>query len=240
MKKSLNVDCERFVLFLDIMGFKARVQRYDHDEIAKGFAKLTQLNESVKSNCVRNTNGLLRVAQFSDSIVVVSENANQDSCMAILKAAVRIMHNALKCGFPIKGAIAQGRMTFDMHNGIYFGLPLVDAAGLHDELKFYGVAIHHSMEESLRKFLSKSQNRYLVEYKPIFLKTGKCSHFCVADHKVLEDLSEGDFKNTMNGYLQRISRTVSGEPRIYLDNTKSFFSEDNNLEEVLRQDKNVI
>ena len=235
MKNRWKDDCNRFVLFLDIMGFKARVQRYDHNDIAKGFKKLTRLNVNVESNCVPKANPLLQLVQFSDSILVVSDDTSQDSCMAILKAAVRIMHNGLKCGFPLKGAIAQGRMTFDIKNGIYFGLPLVDAAVLHDELKFYGVAIHHSMEESLRKFLSKSENRYLVQYKPIHLKSGKCSHFCVAYHNVSENLSEGDSKNTMNGYLQRVSRTVSGEPRIYLDNTQAFFSEDNNLEEVLRQ-----
>lgn len=137
MKKLWKNDNERFVLFLDIMGFKARVQRYEHDVIAKGFSKLTQLNESVESNCVPKAKGLLCLVQFSDSIVVVSADISQDSCKAILKAAVRIMHNALKCGFPIKGAIAQGRMTFDMQNGIYFGRPLVDASGLHDELKSF-------------------------------------------------------------------------------------------------------
>lgn len=87
------------------------------------------------------------------------------------------------------------------------------------------------MEESIRKLLSKSENRYLVQYKPIHLKSGKCSHFCVAYHNLSEDLSEIDSLTKIEGFLRRISRTVSGEPRIYLDNTRSFYKEEDKLVE---------
>lgn len=218
-----------YVLFMDIMGFKDRVTRTSHDKLYQILKDFVGRNDQLRP-LLRDKDGgeLARMSQFSDSIIVVSKDDTKQSLHRIAKAAVVLMHNALEVGLPIKGAIAKGRITFDKDKGIYFGLPIVDAYLLEEELKFYGVAFHHSAEKDAitlkEKPLAKPKKQQYtpIEKYQIPLKSGKISHYCISYHKQVKDLSEGDYSNRIIELLHQIEQTVSGTPRIYIDNTISF------------------
>lgn len=222
---------DHLILFMDIMGFKDRVTRTPHKDLLKTLTDFKELNDRLKPLLSDKNGELLRMVQFSDSIIIASMNPDKKSLNKIVKAAVVLMQNALESGFALKGAIAQGPLTFDAETGIYFGLPIVDAYLLEEELKFYGVAFHHSVEPLIEEYIKHppvkgAQPQYSpIESCKIPLKTGKSSHYCVAYHKMYRDLSKKDYSKKLSALVTNIGKTVSGAPRIYIDNTLNFFEE---------------
>lgn len=220
---------DHLVLFMDIMGFKDRVTRTKHNDLLKTLTDFKNLNDRLKPLLKDNKGELLRMVQFSDSIIIASMNSDKQSLNKIVKSAVVLMQNALESGFALKGAIAKGPLTFDAKTGIYFGLPIVDAYLLEEELKFYGVAFHHSVEPLIERYIKQPPQRGRQPlYAPIEacklpLKTGHSSHYCVSYHKMSKALVKADDSNRLSGLVKNISKTVSGAPRIYIDNTLKFF-----------------
>ena len=147
---------QRLVLYADFMGFKSRVYGSEHSQLKELLDRFnTSWHNKLKS--LQNT-GNLEFIQFSDSILVVTNEANPEMFELITKAAVSLVHEALKIQFGIKGVIAQGIFSFDKENGIYFGKPLVDAYLLHEEIKYYGIVVHHSAENILKNSLDINRN----------------------------------------------------------------------------------
>lgn len=150
-----NKNGDHLILFMDIMGFKDRVTRMEHEELFDKMIEFKEKNNRLKP-LIQDKNGeLLRMVQFSDSIIIASLDDSKSALNRIVKAGVVLMQNALETGFALKGAIAKGPLTFDSELGIYFGLPLVDAYLLEEELKFYGVAFHHSVEKLIQQYKDK-------------------------------------------------------------------------------------
>lgn len=238
-----NETGDHLILFMDIMGFKDRVTRMGHEELLKKLKEFKEKNDRLKPLLKDNKGELLRMIQFSDSIILASLDDSKSALNRIVKAGVVLMHNALETGFALKGAIAKGRLTFDNESGIYFGLPIVDAYLLEEELKFYGVAFHHSVEKLIQQYKDKppvkaGHEQYIpVLEHQIQLKSGKCTHYCILYHQLKKDLSKGDYSSTIKKHLKLFSRTVSGSPRIYLDNTLDFIKNANDQTDVIDTNK---
>ena len=228
-----NENGDHIVLFMDIMGFKDRVTRMEHKELLEKMIEFKEKNDRLKPLLKDKKGELLRIVQFSDSIIIASLDDSKSALNKIVKAGVVLMQNALETGFALKGAIAKGPLTFDSESGIYFGLPLVDAYLLEEELKFYGVVFHHSVEELIQQYKDnppmKGQRELKIpvsEYQ-IHLKSGRSTHYCILYHKLTKVLSEGDYSSTLEKHLKSFSRTVSGSPKIYVDNTFDFIKNAN-------------
>lgn len=133
---------------------------------------------------LKDKNGeLLRMVQFSDSIIIASLDDSKSALNKIVKAGVVLMQNALETGFALKGAIAKGPLTFDSGSGIYFGRSIIDAYLLEEELKFYGVVFHHSVEELIQQYKDippirgKREQKIPVSEYQIHLKSGRSTHY---------------------------------------------------------------
>ena len=228
-----NKTGDHLILFMDIMGFKDRVTRMNHEDLLEKMIEFKEKNDRLKPLLQDEQGELLRMIQFSDSIILASLDDSKPALNRIIKAGVVLMHNALETGFALKGAIAKGPLTFDNELGIYFGLPLVDAYLLEEELKFYGVAFHHSVEDLIQQYqvnppVKGGHKQYIpVSEYQIHLKSGKCSHYCILYHHLKRNLSQGDYSSTLKKQLKLFSKTVSGSPRIYLDNTLNFIDQAN-------------
>lgn len=233
---------QRLVLYADFMGFKSRVYGSEHSQLKELLDRFnTSWHNKLKS--LQNT-GNLEFIQFSDSILVVTNEANPEMFELITKAAVSLVHEALKIQFGIKGVIAQGIFSFDKENGIYFGKPLVDAYLLHEEIKYYGIVVHHSAENILKNSLDINRNveseddekenetkKLLLPYTKtdIFIEKGKVSHYHLAWNMVDFDLtSEKNITDECNSLLDAIEETVSGNPRQYIDRTRKVMDNDKN------------
>ena len=172
---------DKFVLYLDIMGFKERVNKVDIEELKSQLKLFKTKNIKLNPLLTGKSETLIHMAQFSDSIVLVTRDTTINDLNRISKAATILMQTGLQTGFALRGAITKGKMVFDNENQLFFGKALVDAYLLEEELCYYGVAFHESMEESITDALTKKTMP--IEDVLIPLKKGKSKHYHIAWHK---------------------------------------------------------
>ena len=218
---SWDKDKERMILYADIMGFKNTIFSNTHDEVKEKLLKFKRSFER-KIEPLR-TGDHMRFVQFSDSIIIVVNGTNSKMVNLVTKAGIILMHEAMNAGFPIKGCLSQGTFTYDKDNELYFGLPLVNAFLLHDELYYYGIVVHHSAEKIIKDNIS-IDCPYRIS--PVVLKKGKISHYHLMWNKLKVDLSPGDITDKAVKWLDKIQETCSGSPRIYIDNTRLILKDD--------------
>lgn len=231
---------QHFVLFLDIMGFKDRVEKTSLNELRDSLMnfktknkKLNPLLMDAKTSCEH-----IRLAQFSDSIVAVSESDTKDDLNRILKVGVILMQTALESQFALRGALSLGQMVFDKNNQLFFGKALVDAYLLEESLNCYGIVLHESVEEivssinnsngydaSPDKTAIKGYKYYPIHDCELPFKGGKSRHYHIAWYAVKKNLTKGFIGDESKKWLQVLRRTVSGNPRVYLDNTIRIINE---------------
>lgn len=213
-------DCERLILFADIMGFKERVLTTEHSKLRED---LSVFMDKLKRKMKPLVSGdYIRYSLFSDSIVVVANGTNERMLNLITKASICLMHGAMSNGFPIKGAIAKGLFTFDTEKQLFFGKALVDAYLLQEELYYYGIVAHHSVESIIKNCSYNMQ--YTKSLIP--LKKGRTSHYHLSWQLYKRNLSKGASRSMFESWLCNIEETVSGNPRVYIDNTREVFSSD--------------
>ncbi len=225
-----NDTCDRFVAFLDIMGFKDRVFREEHEDVKKMLLSLRKpistIEENVKNPLIQQVlksqdkddvithPSIVYPVTFSDSIILISDDASDISAMFLFSYVSWILQVAFEKRIPMKGAIAYGEMTSDQGNSLYFGEPLIDAFELQKELKLYGVILHHTCQQRINKicsFDSKGVYKYLVP-----MKSGKITHYLVDWTPNFKD------KNEPLNLVNDLYCIVSGKPRKYVDNTIEF------------------
>jgi len=212
--KQSNFTKDRFVAFLDIMGFKDRVARNEHDDILKEL-EIFQSNISQYVSYHREAN--IQIALFSDSILIYSQDDNSRSLHALADITSHIMMYAIQQEkpIPLKGAIAAGRMTCNQTKQLYFGQALIDAYLLEENIKYYGVLVHHSAENYLK-------NNDFHEFRDIKapLKSGDISHYELKWYDTVI-IPNGEGQKSVEDCLANLRLTVSDEPRKYIDNTKN-------------------
>lgn len=214
-------DRERLILYADIMGFKERVLTTNHFDLRKSLLNfMDSFNRKMKPLLTGN---YIKYVQFSDSIIIVANGTDSKMFNIITKAAICLMHGAMSHGFPIKGVLAMGQFTFDEKSELYFGKPLVDAYILHDEVYYYGIVAHHSVEPFIKKY-SYLNLPYCKD--PIPLKKGKTSHYHLSWQYFKLNLSTCTISPKAEKWLATIEEKVSGTPRIYVDNTRFVINSD--------------
>jgi hypothetical protein len=224
--------CDRFVAFLDIMGFKNRLIREGQERVREMLESLLPTIENIKNSKrvlyakqVKNSDinttiddfsSLIYPVTFSDSIILFSKDESDDSAIEIIVNAAFIMSEALKKEIPMKGAIAFGEMTVDKIHLLYFGTPLIDAYELHKELQIYGVVLHHTAQKHLSELTkAKTLSGLFAGNYSVPMKSGSIEHNLV--NWVLY---------TQNPIIvvRKLYNNVSGASRIYVDNTLKFVS----------------
>lgn len=219
--KESHITTKRFVAFLDIMGFKDRVARNEHDEILK---ELEVFQSNISQYVSYHSEANVQISLFSDSILIYSQNDSVDSLHALADITSHIMMYAIhqEKPIPLKGAIAAGVMTCNPTKQLYFGQALIDAYLLEENVKYYGVLVHHSAEKYLKK------DKFL-EFRDVKapLKSGEIYHYELSWYNVkLESAKNGEettqekIQVDVSECLNNLRLTVSDEPRKYIDNTK--------------------
>lgn len=216
--------CNRFVLFIDIMGFKDMVMRWQSDKIhslmlkareiyAANFASVQQ-----KDGSHATTGTHIRAGMYSDSIVLYSVDDSDNSLRLMTLSASYIYGAFLTETIPHKGALAQGEFTADEKNSIFFGQPLIDAIQLQEQLKIYAIAIHGSAEESIKK---AGLNPIDLFHYACPLKTNRLNHLLVSPLIFyFKDLVLEGRESVMENFRY----ITTGENRIYLEETDAFIN----------------
>lgn len=223
MTKTSNewlITTERFVAFIDIMGFKDMVLKMTHDNIYK---IMLSIDNAMKNNSdiINNKDlQLVKSTTYSDSIMIYSKDDSIKAFSALVASVSGLTNDLFIAGIPHKGAIALGKMTLDTEKSIFFGQPLIDAYLLQEELHFYGIIIHGSVEETLIKNRINFVRKYDCP-----LKNGKSFH-----HTIYPMHIDAESAKKYSKYHQEIMKSLismkfktSGQLRRYIDNTQNYF-----------------
>lgn len=212
---------DRFVAFLDIMGFKERVARTEHSQL---LTQLTNFNRAITGYIGKYQATEIQLAQFSDSIVLFSNDTTLNSLETLADVTRGIMQTAIKQQIPIKGAIAQGQITCDIPKQLFFGQALIDAYLLEENIHYYGILVHHTAENSVTKLNNENNNNIFKDIKAP-LKSGKISHYELSWYINDDPQTIEEKVSEMNDALKAIRQTVSDAPRKYIDNTLDVINE---------------
>lgn len=219
----------RFVTFIDILGFKSMVDNNTHDFVLKKLDALkAALDEIGKKSMVP-----LKTWIFSDSVLIISKDDSYDSADSIMFHTSEIIGEALKIGIMVKGAIAHGKFTADYNKSIFFGQPLIDAYMMEEEIKLSSILLHHSFEKKIKSYTNKMKlygNNRCIEYITPMQK-GSVTHMhlnWMEYYAIFYFQDPTEKNNIINDYSNRLKElylSVSGYSRIYIDNTIKFIEE---------------
>lgn len=211
---------KRFIAFLDIMGFKDRVARREHEEI---LSELEEFQSKISQYVSYQEKSEIQIALFSDSILIYSKDDSEDSLKSISQITKHVMMYAIQQQIPIplKGAIAAGMMTCNQTKQLYFGQALIDAYLLQESTKYYGIIAHHTAEKYIKDYKNDSFRDINAP-----LKSGIISHYELNWYDV--ELQNIENQKTLNECFAQLRLTVSDEPRKYIDNTMKVIKENKN------------
>jgi len=223
--KDWQITAERYVVYIDIMGFKNMVAAQPPSAIYNMMKVINSSRDSsAKIGLVvaqEKMKFLIKSTTYSDSIMLYSRDSSPVSLNLILLATSRLVADLFEKRIPHKGAIACGVMTLDDENSIFFGQPLIDAYLLQEELHFYGVVMHHTAELKLTK---ETQMGLMVQYD-CPLKNGGVNHKAVIPiflHYHFQEQDPPKHQAVQDG-LTSMYFMASGHLRKYYDNTKKYF-----------------
>lgn len=219
-KKSTNwlPTDKRFVAFIDILGFKDLVMRSTHSKIYDLLSEISKLRGQIDNwkdtNDGRYSNSELYTVSFSDSIVVFSKSDSIEDFDLFIYSVHWLFAQAIEKSIPLKGSLAYGEISLNKSSQIYFGQPIIDAYLLEEEVNYFGIVAHNSIEKFYfdKKEESKMQN-VLTEFKTP-LKCGQISHL-----NLLWFVKYPENKEFLIDLVKSFQFNVSGSPRRYIDNT---------------------
>jgi hypothetical protein len=108
---------EKYVAFVDILGFSDLVERADRDaELRKGLAGVLHV---FQTTCGTNPATGTRVTQFSDSLVITA-NRTEQGLHSILNGCEWLTINLIQYAVLLRGGVAVGRVSHEPH--ILFGI----------------------------------------------------------------------------------------------------------------------
>ncbi|MFV0420549.1 MAG: hypothetical protein ACK5KT_17730 [Dysgonomonas sp.] len=225
-KRPWSLTTNRFVCFLDIMGFKDMVMRNSHESIYKmlnDFSKKRDTLDGAISLPKQYETDSLKTVSFSDSIVIFTKEDTKE-CLELLTLATSwLFAKAIEAGIPLKGAIAHGTMSINVSRQIFFGQPLIDAYLLEEEVEFYGIVIHNTTEKKLNEYATfKGIEMYKDCNVP--LKSGRIQHYTLDWVTGVEGKDES-IKEKSLALMKKQREQTSGRPRKYIDNTISVINQ---------------
>jgi hypothetical protein len=227
---------DRFIAFIDILGFKDLVQRTEHEELKDKMLRILSIikdfierrNQEVNKDINKNfESDLIEYQIFSDSIFICTNTAEYNHFTHFILLLKIITFTLLKETIAFKGCISFGKITFDENSNLIFGQPIIDAYTMQEELKYIGIVLDNNAENEIKRIgeIRKSRHEndaknsnHAIDFNFKFTKTpfksGKINHFNLILFRE-EDL------NLISKYYEK----VSSIPRIYVDNTIEIYNE---------------
>ncbi|MEP2937499.1 MAG: hypothetical protein ABJM06_09195 [Gilvibacter sp.] len=211
---------KRFVAFIDILGFKDLVMRNSHSHIYELLSEISKLRNRIDNwtdkGAERFINSELYTVSFSDSIVIFSKSDSVDDFDLFTHGVKWLFAQAIEKSIPMKGALAYGEISLNKSSQIYFGQPIIDAYLLEEEVNYFGLVMHNSIEKYFNENKENSSSNYNLSELRTPLKCGVISHLNLLWFKE----KDTDFIKLKNK-IKDFQFNVSGSPRRYIDNTLS-------------------
>jgi hypothetical protein len=151
----------RIVLFLDILGFRAIIDKTvdKFEDNTKGIKELYDKLEEIKEflnlrlnqkEVFQNKNFSMKITQFSDSIIISFINDDNTTFLKLIRTIQELIINCVNSGMLCRGAISYGKLIHD--NQIIFGPALNDAYETETKAAMYPrIILDKSILESSKK-----------------------------------------------------------------------------------------
>jgi len=181
----------RTVVFLDILGFKNKIQNESLVELSEEYERLIDTTEAMNRpfNNYKNeppptlfpghheTEPWCIKHIFSDSIFLVSNGPDELSALKTLVYAWRLSQTLLAMKMPARGGISYGEIAMNLNKNIMLGKGLTEAYLLESKQQWIGVSIDSNLEEQFpslfQNFSDESNPLSLVFQKyPVPFKDG--------------------------------------------------------------------
>jgi hypothetical protein len=179
----------RTVAFLDVLGFKDKVERMSLDELAQKYEDLICNSDALNrpanfdnttptlfADHPRDIPWCIRYV-FSDSIILIALNESEASCFKLLVYCWRLTQMCIASGMHVRGAITHGEMYLNPSRGIVLGKALTHAYELEQQQEWIGAAIDASVEDAYPNLFKNIREIHILS-SPFFrydvpLKGGK-------------------------------------------------------------------
>jgi hypothetical protein len=218
-KNNWEITTKRFVVFLDVMGFKDFIMRNDAQIVYDRMKELSYLRDDIPLIVKTNNPEQYREVYsttFSDSIVLFSNDDSVESLGNLLYMSRATMTSALMLKIPIKGSIAYGEISVDREKQIFCGQPIIYSYELQEDLHYYGVVFHNSVDRFINNKCQGNRDIEQSYFKAkTFFKSGIITHNNL-DIFINEVVGGEQFDYEE---LEILMESVSGSPRKYIDNT---------------------
>lgn len=222
---------ERFVAFLDILGFKNKVMREPHERIYQELLSISNIKELIEKTYKHQSRNEILIVTFSDSIIVFSKDNSLDTFNQFVFAISYLFSYAINQKIALKGGIAYDKITINKAKQIYFGQPIIDAYYMEEDVNYLGVVAHSSIDKYITNITGNKTFKELLFRCKTNLKSGKITHLNLNWFKidVKKNENENEKKKDMISMkkleLEEFYSSVSGSPRRYIDNTIDMIDE---------------
>jgi hypothetical protein len=149
---------EKYVAFVDILGFKQLVEIADADHLVR--SKLIQIIHIFRTTCGEYTISGTKISQFSDSIIISSDRSEMGLSM-LLHGCIWLTINLIQYGVLLRGGIALGRVTHD--RDILFGIGVNRAYAFDQHDAPPRIGLDERVVDDISRSAGLSSEHYVTE-----------------------------------------------------------------------------
>lgn len=221
---------KRTVAFLDILGFRQKLEQLGVDELAKQYRTSLGLatsfliphDETIFATAghpwlfgpTRDWRELCDVRIFSDSIILFSKDEGREACLRLLVYCWRVQQALIATKLLVRGGVAYGEMAIDFPNQIFLGHALTRAYELEGQQNWSGVAVDDTVDEAFPELLPRTDNGHFIVQYPVPMKSGKTQRISVLNWRWQLILEEGvqahidPFRSTTPSIREKLDNTL--------------------------------
>lgn len=178
---------ERYVAFIDILGFKKIVENFCGEihtlgNLLKGnfqaalFSAMTgqpvtvEISENGRDSKLDESSTRVKHYIFSDSIIIYTEESSVEELEEIIRVLNFFVAKSLLEGFPIRGALVKGEVY--TNESIIIGTPIVKAVKLEGKQEWSGIIIDETCFDSKASQSMKEDllDKKLICFEEVLLK----------------------------------------------------------------------
>lgn len=182
---------KRYVAFIDILGFKSIFNNIRNpDDLGDQMSVILQssirsalLGKSVNVDDEFDLSGIssIKVYQFSDAIVLYTEDDNDDTLEDLVITLNLLFAQSIIRGFPLRGAITYGDLY--VKGSIVVGKPLIEAYQLEGRQEWSGLIVDCDINPQM---LSQLKSEKLIVDHEVTLKDQKnTENLIIEEHLVI-------------------------------------------------------
>lgn len=180
---------EKYVSFLDILGFSDMILDKDLEDIIEKFKMVTGfmipysefLDDWITAgNRSRKGSKKCFCFSFSDTFVLYTKDSSLESLNNIIIATFLLTRNLFAAGFPVRGALTKGEADYIPNTNHLIGKAIINAAKLEKQQEWFGVIISPDvLSKGDMNTLYEPVAQILTEYAVPFKNGEKIPHLVI-------------------------------------------------------------